>query len=118
MKRGATKGPLDNRKEVAIMYNYTIKEQDLIRTIRNAAEHGYNAMIYINGEYYDIELNDIKLYFINNDVEPETIYGTVRPYCMTEKEIERLSVEWDTDLMKSMHEATKKEVLIYGKGRF
>lgn len=100
------------------MYNYTIKENDLIKTIRNAIENGYNAMVYINGEYYDVELNDVKYYFINSDVEPETIYGNVRPYCMTEKEIERLSVEWDTDLMKSMHEATKKEVLIYGKGRY
>ena len=100
------------------MYNYTIKENDIIKTIRNAIEHGYNAMIYINGEYYGVELDNMKYYFINSDVEPETIYGTARPYCMTEKEIERLSVEWDTDLKNLMHEATKKEVLIYGKGRF
>lgn len=36
--------------------NYTISEKDLLNAIKAAAAAGYNPMIYINGEYYNIKL--------------------------------------------------------------
>lgn len=37
-------------------YNYTIKEADLLRVLRDATAHGYNPTVIINGEFYDVEL--------------------------------------------------------------
>ena len=43
-----------------IKYDHTINEKDLLETIREVKEHGYNVFVIINGEYYDIKLNDEK----------------------------------------------------------
>ena len=37
-------------------YNYTIKESDLLRVLKDAAAHGCKPTIIINGEFYDVEL--------------------------------------------------------------
>ena len=37
------------------MYDYTIKENKLLETLKEMHVHGYEPMIIINGEYYDIE---------------------------------------------------------------
>lgn len=38
-------------------YDYTIREADLLRVLRDAAAHGYKSTVIINGEFYDVELN-------------------------------------------------------------
>lgn len=38
-------------------YNYTIKEADLLRVLRDAAAHGCKPTVIINGEFYDVELD-------------------------------------------------------------
>lgn len=38
------------------LYNHTLKESELLDTIRNAARHGYASRIVINGEFYDIQV--------------------------------------------------------------
>lgn len=37
-------------------YNFTIKEADLLRVLREADADGYKPLIIINGMYYDLEL--------------------------------------------------------------
>lgn len=54
-------------------------------------------------------------YFINSDVNPDTIYGSEMPVCITETEIARLAAEWENpDLMDLFHEATADEIDEYG----
>ena len=38
-------------------YNYTIKESDLLRVLKDAGAHGYKPTVIINGEFYDVELD-------------------------------------------------------------
>lgn len=38
-------------------YDYTIREADLLRVLRDAAAHGYKPTVIINGEFYDVELD-------------------------------------------------------------
>ena len=38
------------------LYNFTIKEQDLIRVLHEAAKHGCKPLVLINGMYYNLEL--------------------------------------------------------------
>lgn len=54
-------------------------------------------------------------YFINYDVNPDTIFGSEYPRCITDKEIARLSSEWGKlDLIESFHEATADEIAEFG----
>lgn len=54
-------------------------------------------------------------YFINSDVNPDTIYGSEMPCCITKTEIDRLAAEWECpDLMDQFHEATEDEIAEYG----
>lgn len=38
-------------------YDYTIREADLLRVLRDAAAHGYTPTVIINGEFYDVKLD-------------------------------------------------------------
>ena len=38
-------------------YDYTIREDDILRVLRDAAAHGYTPTVIINGEFYDVELD-------------------------------------------------------------
>lgn len=38
-------------------YDHTIKEENLLRVLREAASHGYMSWIVINGEYYTVKLD-------------------------------------------------------------
>lgn len=42
-------------------YDHTIKEEDLLRVLREAASHGYMSWIVINGEYYTVKLDPKKI---------------------------------------------------------
>jgi hypothetical protein len=42
-------------------YDHTIKEEDLLRVLREAASHGYMSWIVINGEYYTVKLDPEKV---------------------------------------------------------
>ena len=42
-------------------HDYTIKEADLLRVLREAASHGCMSWIVINGEYYTVRLNPEKI---------------------------------------------------------
>lgn len=42
-------------------YDHTIKEEDLLRVLREAASHGYMSWIVINGEYYTVKLEPEKI---------------------------------------------------------
>ena len=54
-------------------------------------------------------------YFINSDVNPDSIYGSEYPVCITETEIARLAAEWEKpDLMEQFHEASENEIAEYG----
>lgn len=37
-------------------YSFTIKEADLLRVLKDAASHGYQPLVMINGEFYNLEL--------------------------------------------------------------
>lgn len=38
-------------------YDYTIREADLLRVLRDAAVHGCKPTVIINGEFYDVEMD-------------------------------------------------------------
>lgn len=40
--------------------NYTINIADVVETIRQVKNAGYSAMLYINGEYYEIDMTEKK----------------------------------------------------------
>jgi hypothetical protein len=42
-------------------WNHSIKEEDLLRVLRDAASHGYISWVVINGEYYSVELDKSKI---------------------------------------------------------
>lgn len=44
----------------------------------------------------------------------EIFTGGESPVCIDGEEVERLSKEWDIDLMEHMHEATPEEIAEYG----
>lgn len=54
-------------------------------------------------------------YFINDNVNPDAIYGNGNPVCIDRAETDRLSGEWECDLMEQMHEASEEEIDQYGK---
>ena len=57
----------------------------------------------------------MKAYYLPKDgVNPDTIYGSEQIVCISEKEVSRLSREWETDLMEQMREATQEEIGKYG----
>ena len=56
----------------------------------------------------------MKYFFINADVNPELIYGSDYPTCLSEKAVRALSNEWGVDLFEQMHEASQKEIESYG----
>lgn len=43
-----------------VNYNYTIKIQDLEKTAQKVIESGFSFLVVINGEYYDIQIQDEK----------------------------------------------------------
>lgn len=49
-------------------YDHTIKEEDLLRVLRDAANHGYMSLIVINGEYYNVKLDPEKIPSADSDV--------------------------------------------------
>lgn len=53
-------------------------------------------------------------YFINNDVDPDDIFGEESVCCLDKKEVMRLSEEWGTNLFNDMHIATVEEIQLYG----
>lgn len=40
-------------------YDFTIREEDLLRVLKDAAAHGYEPMVIINGMYYNVKLKNI-----------------------------------------------------------
>ena len=48
-------------------YDYTIREADLLRVLRDAAAHGYRQTVIINGEFYDVELDAGKIPSVDHD---------------------------------------------------
>lgn len=53
----------------------------------------------------------MKTYYIPKDgIDPDTIYGGEPVVCISEKEIARLSREWETDVMEQMRPATSDEI--------
>ena len=55
-----------------------------------------------------------KYYFVNDNVDPDLIFGKEEVCCLNEEEVKRLSKAWDTDVFQQMHEATEKEMELYG----
>ena len=41
------------------LYDFTIREADLLRVLKDAAAHGCKPMVIINGMYYNLELDNI-----------------------------------------------------------
>ena len=61
------------------------------------------------------EVDSTRLYFVNDDVDPDTIYGNTNPVCIDDGEYSRLiNTEGWTDLPKLMHEANWYEIKTYG----
>ena len=57
----------------------------------------------------------MKIYYLPKDgVDPDTIYGSEQIVCISEKEVARLSSEWETDLIEQMRKATQEEIMKYG----
>lgn len=42
------------------LYSFTIKEEDLLRVLHDAKDHGYNAYVLINGMHYAVKLEEAK----------------------------------------------------------
>jgi len=60
-----------------------------------------------------------KLYYINEGIDPTTVFGTEEPYCFGEDELFTLSKKWGVDkrgrkLEANVHEATPMEITFYG----
>lgn len=53
-------------------------------------------------------------WFMNDGINPDTIYGSGYPVCIDTEELERLSQEWGVDLREQMHEASEDEITEYG----
>lgn len=53
-------------------------------------------------------------YFPDPGIYAIDIFGGNSPVCIDGEEVERLSREWDIDLMEHMHEATPEEIAEYG----
>lgn len=55
------------------------------------------------------------LYFINDGINPDTIYGRNYQICLTRETIDWLSEEWERpDLINDFHEASPEEIEKYG----
>lgn len=48
-------------------YDHTIKEEELLRVMRDAASHGYMSWVVINGEYYTVKLDPEKVHSADSD---------------------------------------------------
>ena len=48
-------------------YDHTIKEENLLQVLREAASHGYMSWVVINGEYYTVKLNPQKIPSVDPD---------------------------------------------------
>lgn len=53
-------------------------------------------------------------YMINDNVDPDSIYGSDYPVCLDAAEVKRLGAEWGANLFDQMHEATTEEIEKYG----
>lgn len=42
-------------------FNFTIKESDLLRVLRDAAAHGCQPLVLINGMYYNLDLDPVEI---------------------------------------------------------
>lgn len=40
-------------------FDFTIKEEDLLRVLHDAAAHGFQPLVVINGMYYNLKLKNI-----------------------------------------------------------
>ena len=57
----------------------------------------------------------MKTYYLpKEEINPDTIYGGGSVVCISAEEIDRLSREWDVDLMEQMQEATRQDIRSYG----
>lgn len=36
-------------------YNFTLRENDIVRVMKDAQKNGYSPLVIINGEYYNVE---------------------------------------------------------------
>lgn len=41
------------------LYNFTIREADLLRVLHEAAANGCHPMVWINGMFYNLELESV-----------------------------------------------------------
>lgn len=55
------------------------------------------------------------VYFINDGINPDTIYGSEYPVCLAREFIDRLAAEWERpDLINDFHVASEDEIEEYG----
>lgn len=48
-------------------YDHTIKEENLLQVLREAASHGCASCVVINGEYYTVKLDPEKIPSVDPD---------------------------------------------------
>lgn len=41
-------------------YSFTVKEEDILRVLHDAASAGVQPMLYINGMFYTVELKNVQ----------------------------------------------------------
>ena len=41
------------------LFNFTLREADVLRVLRDAATNGYRPLIMINGMFYNVELDNV-----------------------------------------------------------
>lgn len=56
----------------------------------------------------------MKKYYICDSDNFDIVFWSGDYVCLDEAEVNRLSAEWETNLMEIMHEATEKEIEEYG----
>ena len=56
----------------------------------------------------------MKYYIATEGKIADSIYGSQYPCCLSEAEVKRLSLEWETNLFAYMHEASRDEIETYG----
>lgn len=74
------------------------------------ADDAWNAMLQ-NGT---VTLTPHEYYIITEGRVADEIYGEWNPICLSEDEVRRLSVEYETDLFQVLHEASADEIATYG----
>lgn len=55
-------------------------------------------------------------FFIDDGVNPDTIYGDTNPYCISESELDWLAEEFGDEVRDQFHEAWDWEIERYGFG--